>query len=157
MKLKDVIEDIDDNPRAGDTLEMLKKELRRMKAVKICEEPFTNTYYVQNTEDRSRRGKWDAKKFVRSNSRPGYFRTGSKNMYMRDNSRFSRQGSSFRYASKSRQGSKTGSGSIPRGSSKSSERLKSEMFKKVEKIEKKNEEFEKSLNEIKEMLKTINT
>ena len=31
------------------------------------------------------------------------------------------------------------------------------MFKKVEKIEKKNEEFEKSLNEIKEMLKTINT
>ena len=30
------------------------------------------------------------------------------------------------------------------------------MFKKVEKIEKKNEEFEKSLNEIKEMLKTIN-
>ena len=77
-----------------------------MKVVENREEPFTNTFYVQNPEDRSRRGKWDAKKFVRSNSRPGYFRTGSKNMYMRDNSKFSRQGSSFRYASKPKQSCK---------------------------------------------------
>ena len=57
MKLKDVIEDIDGNPRAGDTLEMLKKELRRMKVVKNCEELFTSTYHVQSPEDRSRKGK----------------------------------------------------------------------------------------------------
>ena len=76
IKLKDIIEDIDGNPRAEDTFEMLKKELKRMKVVENCEEPFTNTYYVQSPEDRSRKGKWDSKKFVRSNSRPGYFRTG---------------------------------------------------------------------------------
>ena len=68
---------------------------------------------------------------MRSNSRPGYFRTGSKT-YVRDNSRFSRQGSSFRYASKPRQSSIPGSGSVLRGSS---ERPKSEMFRKVEKKE----------------------
>ena len=46
MKLKDVIEDIDGNPREGDTLEMLKKELRRMKVVENHEEPFSYIYYV---------------------------------------------------------------------------------------------------------------
>ena len=46
------------------------------------------------------KGRWDSKKFVRSNSRPGYFRTGSKT-YVRDNTRFSKQGSGIRYASKS--------------------------------------------------------
>ncbi len=76
MKLQDIIEDADDEPKVGDTLEMLKKELRIIKVVVNCEEPFTNTYYVQSPEDRSRKGKWDSKKFVRSNSRPGYFRTG---------------------------------------------------------------------------------
>ena len=91
---------------------------------------------------------------MRSNSRPGYFRTGSKNIYMRDNSSFYRQGSGFRYASKPRQNSKPGSGSVLRGSS---ERPKSEMFRKVEKIDKNNEELKKELQEIKEMLKTINT
>ena len=76
MKLKDVIEDIDGNPKGGNTLEQLKKELRRIKVAENRKEPFTDTFYVQNPEDRSRRGKWDAKKFVRSNSRSGYFRTG---------------------------------------------------------------------------------
>ena len=46
---------------------------------------------------------------------------------------------------------------MPRSQSKSLERPKSEMFKKVEKIEKEIEEFKKSQDEIKEMLKTINT
>ena len=60
---------------------------------------------------------------------------------MRDNSRFSRQGSSFRYNSRPGKGSNTGSGSsvkqggTPRSQSKSMERPKSELFKKVEKIE----------------------
>ena len=121
-----------------------------MKVDKNCEQPFikdNNTYYVQNTEDnRSRKGTWNFKKFVRSDSRQGYFRTGSKNTYMRDNSRFSRQGSSFRYNSRpgsiNRKGSNIGSGSLvkqggtPRSQSKSLERPKSEMFKKVENLEK---------------------
>ena len=33
MKLKDVIEDINGEPKVGDNLDMLKKELRRMKVV----------------------------------------------------------------------------------------------------------------------------
>ena len=31
MRLKDVIEDVNGNPKAGDTLEMIKKELRKIK------------------------------------------------------------------------------------------------------------------------------
>ena len=46
---------------------------------------------------------------------------------------------------------------MPRSQSKSLERPKSEMFKKVEKLEKEFDEFKKSQDEIKEMLKTINT
>ena len=51
---------------------MLKKELRRMKVVENCDEPFskdTNAYYVGNTDDnRSRKDKRNAKKFMRSDS-----------------------------------------------------------------------------------------
>lgn len=70
---------------------------------------------------------------------------------MRDNSKFSRQGSSFRYNSRpgSNYGkdSNIGSGSSdkqggkPRSQSKSFERPKSELFKKVEKLEKEFDEF----------------
>ena len=91
MKLKDVIEDVNGEPKVGDTLEMLKKELRRMKVVENREELFgkdTTSYYVQNPDDnRSRKDRWNTKKFVRSDSRPGFFRTASKNAYMRDNSK----------------------------------------------------------------------
>merc|ERR1711895_126566 len=31
--LRDILEDADGNPRAGDTLELMKKELKRMKVV----------------------------------------------------------------------------------------------------------------------------
>ena len=90
------------------------------------------------------------------------FRTASKNTYMRDNSKFSRQGYSFKYNSRPgsnyRKGSNIGSGSsvkqggTPRSQSKSLERPKSEMFKKVENLE-------KEMKEIKDILKNklINT
>ena len=54
MKLKDMIEDVNGNPKDGDTLELMKKELRKMKAVENREEPFKNentTYYKGNTDD----------------------------------------------------------------------------------------------------------
>ena len=54
MKLKDVIEDVISEQKVGDTLEMLKTKLRRMKVVENHDEPFgrsTNSYYVQNTND----------------------------------------------------------------------------------------------------------
>ena len=64
-----------------------------MKVVENRDEPFSKditSYYVRNTDDnRSRRDRWNAKKFVRSDLRPGYFRTASKNADMRYNSNFS--------------------------------------------------------------------
>ena len=39
MKLKDMIEDVNGNPKDGDTLELMKKELRKMKVVENHEEP----------------------------------------------------------------------------------------------------------------------
>ena len=49
MKLNNIIDDVNGEPKVGDTLEMLKKVLRRRKVVKNHEELFgkdTNTYYV---------------------------------------------------------------------------------------------------------------
>ena len=40
MKFKDVIEDVDGNPKAGDTLELMKKELKKMKVAEYREEHF---------------------------------------------------------------------------------------------------------------------
>ena len=104
MKLKDVIGDVNGNPKDGDTLELMKKELRKMKVVENREEPFKNentTYYVWNTEDnRSGMDIWrnylKSKGFVRSDSNPRFFRMALENTYVRDNSKFSRQGSNFR-------------------------------------------------------------
>ena len=103
------------------------------------------------------------KGFVRSDSNPRFFRTASKNTYVRDNSKFSRQGSNFRdnsrLGSKYRQDSNARSrsfvkqGGTSRGQSKSQERPKSEMFTKVENLEKEFKKFKKSQNEIKEILK----
>jgi len=48
MKLRDVIEDVNGNPRAGDTMEIMKKEMRKMKVVENREQPFkkeNKTYY----------------------------------------------------------------------------------------------------------------
>ena len=61
MKLKDVLEDVNGIPRARDTLELMKKEIRKIKVVENREEPFKNkntTYYLRNTDDnRSRKDK----------------------------------------------------------------------------------------------------
>ena len=79
---------------------------------------------------------------------------------MRDNSNFSRQGSNFRNGSKPRDNSRPNSnirsgiknGGNTRVQSKSQYRPKSEMFRKVETLEKQFQEFKKSQNEIKEIL-----
>ena len=92
MKLKDLIEDVNGNPKEGNTFEMMKKVLKKIKVDENCEEPFTkenNNYYVQNTDDnRSRKDRWNSKKFLRSDSRPGFFRTVSKNTYKSNISKF---------------------------------------------------------------------
>ena len=99
IKLKDMMEDVNGNPQDGDTLELMKKELRKMKVVENREEPFKNentTYYIRNTDNnRSRKDNWKSKGFVRSDSHPRFFRTASKNTYVRDNLKFSRKGSNF--------------------------------------------------------------
>ena len=66
--LKDILEDTDGNPKAGDTTETMKKELKRLKIVGNREETFANketkTYYTRNDEIRSRHDDW--KKKIRS-------------------------------------------------------------------------------------------
>ena len=75
-----------------------------MKVVEHHEKLFskdTTSYYVQNMDDnRSRKDRWNSKKFVRSGSRLGFFWIASKNTYMSNISKFSRQESSFRYNSR---------------------------------------------------------
>ena len=93
------MEDADGNPKEGETLELMKKELKRMKVPENREEPFkkdivTNyvdedAYYVRNANDnRSRRDDWKQERFVRSNSKQGYLRSSSKGNYVRDNSSY---------------------------------------------------------------------
>ena len=163
--LRDILEDADGNPRAGEILELMKKELKRMKVVENREEPFkkgiaTNyledIHYVRNADDnRSRRDNWKRDKYVRSDSRPGYLRTASRGNYVRDNSSF-RRNSNVRtgsvpgkFTGPSRNNSKNG-GRFP---SKTPERQKSELFKKVENLEKDNKEIKKTMEELKEILK----
>ena len=75
--LRDILEDVDGNPKEGDMLELMKKELRKMKVAENREEPFKekkgtttnyledNTYYVWNTDDnRSRRDNWKPTRYV---------------------------------------------------------------------------------------------
>ena len=150
LRLKDVIEDNDGEPRVGDIPGYLKKELRKIKVEDNREEVFARdkeykTNYVRNGDNRSRYNNWknslESKGYVRSRSNPKFFRTNSKGTYKRDNSKFGRS------MSKSSQ-------SRDRG--RSNERPKSELFKKVEEIEKKMEKvdrMEKSVGEMMEMLK----
>ena len=117
----------------------MQKELRKINIAENREEPFQKkesmthyqedtTYYVWNTNDnRSRKDNWK-KSFVRSDSRPGFFRTASRNTYVRDNSRFRKglqPGGKFT-------GPINNSMQEMRNPSKWLERPKSEMFKKVE-------------------------
>ena len=102
LRLKDVIEDENGEPRAGDVTEKLKKELRKIKVIDNREEVFPrskeyNTHYVRNNENRSRYNNWrnllESQGYYRSKSKPGYWkndRATSKNRYVRDDSRFGR-------------------------------------------------------------------
>ena len=85
---------------------------------------------------------------MRSDSRPGFFRTASRNNYVRYNSKF-RRGSNIRSGSLPGgkfTGPKNTSKQGVRNPSKLQERQRSEMFKKVETLK-------KYMKEIKEMLK----
>ena len=51
--LRDILEDVDGNPKEGEMLELMKKELRKMKVAENREEPFkkkeSTTYYQEDT------------------------------------------------------------------------------------------------------------
>ena len=54
MTLRDVIDDVNGSPKVGNTIELMKKELRKMKIVENHKEPLkkeSKTYYVHNNED----------------------------------------------------------------------------------------------------------
>ena len=40
LRLKDILEDVDGNPKVGNTMEEMKKELKKLKVAANCEEPF---------------------------------------------------------------------------------------------------------------------
>ena len=54
LRLKDILEDTEGNPKPGDTTEAMRKELKRLKIVENREEPFavkkeeTKAYYARN-------------------------------------------------------------------------------------------------------------
>ena len=49
--MKDIIEDADGNPKAGNTMEAMKKELKKLKVAENHEEPFAKE---TKTEDRGK-------------------------------------------------------------------------------------------------------
>ena len=56
LRLQDILEDTEGNPKDGDTMEAMKKELKRLKVAENREEPFakeTKTYYAKNEDTRS--------------------------------------------------------------------------------------------------------
>ena len=56
MRLKDVLVDINSEPKAGDTMELMKKELRKIKVAENHEEPFVKeikTHYTKNDDGQS--------------------------------------------------------------------------------------------------------
>ena len=103
IRLKDLLEDVDGNPKARDTMEDMKKELKRLKVAENREEPFmkeTKTYYTRNEDSRSRYNNWKNSLkmdgYKRSESNPRYFRTASKKKWIRDDSKFGGGRSGFR-------------------------------------------------------------
>ena len=81
MRLKDVIEEVYGNPRAGKTLAMMKKQLRKTKVIENIEEPFkkeSKAYFVRNENNRGRYDDWikiiSSKGYVRLDSYPNFFR-----------------------------------------------------------------------------------
>ena len=133
---------MDGNPKVGDTMEDMKKELKRLKVAENQEEPFkkeTKTFYTRNEDSRSRYNNWknslEKDGYKRSESNPNYFRTASKRRWIRDDPelRYGRSGS--RPGSQFRNGSRPGSKF--RNENESKEKPRSDLFKKVELIEKK--------------------
>merc|ERR1712090_22726 len=96
LRLKDILEEPNGTPKRGDTTELMKRELKRLRVAENREEPFANfphanketvTNYVKN-DYRSRMDDWKSKGYTRSESRPGYYRTASRGRYMRDSSKY---------------------------------------------------------------------
>ena len=92
--LWDILEDVDGNPKVGETVELMKKELRKMKVVENRQKHFKKeekAFYVKD-DNRARIDKWrndmQEKGFVRSESNPRYFRTVSRSNYVRDGLNF---------------------------------------------------------------------
>merc|ERR1712055_687835 len=92
LRLKDILEEPDGKPKTGNTRELMKRELKRLKVVDNRDEPFapfstkeTPTNYVK-PDNRSRIDDWrsrlQSRGYRRSESRPGYFRTASKGRYI---------------------------------------------------------------------------
>merc|ERR1712105_60797 len=179
--LKDILEESDGKPKRGDTTDLMKRELKRLKVAENREEPFapfsnrdTITNYVR-TDHRSRQDNWRSQNqsngFTRSESKPGYYRTASRGRYIRDSSRFGGRSSSrpngnprpYRDGSRIRSQSRGKNPESGTGNrEKSAERPKSNLEKKVESIEKELNTIKQSVGGIKkieEMLKkvTINT
>ena len=151
-RLKDLLEDVDGNPRAGETMENMKKELKRLKVIENREEPFnkeTQAFYTRTDDTRSRYDSWrrnlKSDGFRRSDSNPMFFRTASKNRWIRDNSKFGGR-SGARPGSNFRSGNRPGSQARP--GAKPGERSKSELFRKVKGLEKENTETKKMMAEM---------
>ena len=56
LRLQDILEDTEGNPKDGDMMEAMKKELKRLKVSENREEPFakeTKTFYTMNENNRS--------------------------------------------------------------------------------------------------------
>merc|ERR1711984_24105 len=113
LRLKDILKDANGNPKAGDTTDAMKREIKRLKIVDHREEPFApfanskpETYYTRHDENRSRYDDWRKKirseGFRRSESNPKFFRTESKNNWKRDSSKFGGRSSSRPYRDRSR-------------------------------------------------------
>merc|ERR1712105_452427 len=172
LRLKDILEESDGTPRRGETTELMKRELKRLKVAEHREKPFANlphankekvTNYVKN-DYRSRMDDWKSKGYTRSESRPGYYRTASRGRYMRDSSKYGGRSPSrpngnsrpYRDGSRIRSQSRGKNPESSNGSrEKSAERPKSNLEKKVESNEKKLSTVEQSVKKIEEMLKKV--
>ena len=157
MKLKEIIEDEDGNPkpRQEETVERMKKELKRMRSEDFKKQPekasSTETYYVQNDRNyRSRRENWNQSRYVRSESRPGYMRTASRGRYERDDSKFRRN---FNQNQRNRSENSRRDYSKGRTQSRTPERPKSELAKTVDALAKSHEAMLKEMKDLKELVK----
>ena len=168
LRLKDILEDTEGNPKAGETTEAIKKELKRLKIVENREEPFavkkeeTRAYYTRNESNQNRydnRSRYDTWRknikndgYKRSETNPQYFRTASRRKWLRDDSKFGGRSSS-RPSSKPRKDSRPGSKF--RNRSKSVDRPKSDLMKKIEVIEKDSIAMKTCIKNVEEMVKKL--